>query len=332
MGASGREAAAIEEIQKRYGRVLKGPQEVTGIPTGSPGLDRNSGVGGWPRGRISEVWGGPSSGKTMLLTTSMIECLRIGGRPSFLDLERTFNWEWAEKQGLDVGSVNIIRPDSAEAAFSSARILLSSGAVDLLVVDSVAGLVPESVIAGTAELEEATLSQLLSRELVPLKGVIENSKAAVVFINQERCRLKKVQPQGVDRPEWEAVPMGGNALGFYASLRCSIQVQRRHMRGDTCLGTDNTILVEKNKLGRARLISRFRDRAGVGIDREWELATLAKSLDVFTVRDECVWFDGKRVAGSMPEVRDKLAEDIELRDAVYKAVLSVPLADAGSID
>ncbi len=271
---------AIKKIEKNFGkgsimRLKSGfALDVESISTGSMGLDAALGVGGIPRGRVTEIYGPESSGKTTLALHVTAEAQKSGLTAAFIDAEHALDMKYAEMLGVDISKLLVSQPDSGEQALEIADTLVHSGAVDLIVIDSVAALVPEAEIAG--EMGDAQMGLqaiLMSQALRKMTGAVSKSKAAIIFLNQLRQKI------GVffGNPE---TTTGGNALKFYASVRLDIRKRQLIKKDDTVVGTIVKVKVAKNKVAPPFRYAEFNVMYGTGIDHDYEILTLGVDNDL----------------------------------------------------
>lgn len=284
------------------------------IPSGSFALDHALGVGGYPRGRIIEMFGQPSGGKSTLSLLAIASVQKNGGVAALIDTEHAFSADWAEKLGVKVDDLIFVQPDSGEQALQIVEELVQTDKVDLLIIDSVAGLVPKSVLE--AELGAQTMgvqARMLSSCLSRLTGVIGKSKAVVIFINQLRAKLGTYVPT--------QITPGGEALKFYSSVRLDVKKmsQSEIKDGEDVLGHRVEVKLVKNKVAPPFRKAEFTLRFLEGVDRVDELVTLGLKLEIIAQAGPMYTFGAVTAKG-----REKLDEivngDVKIQEALWKAI------------
>lgn len=278
----------LERIEKTYGKgtimrlgdTAVEPMEI--IPTGSLTLDLALGIGGYPRGRIIEIYGPESSGKTTLTLHAMAECQKNGGIAAFIDAEHAFDRHYAEKLGVDTENLLISQPDNGEQALEIADNLIRSGAIDIIVIDSVAALVPKSELEGEMGDSKVGLqARLMSQALRKLTATISKTGATCVFINQLREKIGVMYGS----PE---TTTGGNALKFYASCRLDIRRTGQIKDGDSITGNRIKVKVVKNKVSPPFKTAEFDIVYGEGISKNGEIIDIGVELDV--IKKAGAWY------------------------------------------
>ncbi|HTN51648.1 MAG TPA: recombinase RecA [Anaeromyxobacter sp.] len=287
---------ALAGIEKQFGkgsimRLGDGaePAPVSVVPSGSIGLDAALGVGGLPRGRVVEIYGPESSGKTTLALHAIAEAQRAGGVAAFIDAEHALDVGYARKLGVSLGDLLVSQPDTGEQALEIAEQLVRSGACDLIVVDSVAALVPKAEIEG--EMGDAHMgiqARLMSQALRKLTAVVSRNQALVVFINQIRMKIGVV----FGNPE---TTTGGHALKFYASVRLDIRRVGQVKEGDAVVGSRTRVKVVKNKVAPPFREAEFDIRYGVGVDRYAEAIDLGVERGLVEKSGAFLSLDGERI-------------------------------------
>ncbi|MES2796777.1 MAG: recombinase RecA [Bacteroidota bacterium] len=305
----------LDKLDKTYGKgtVMRlsdqAVMEVPTISTGSLGLDLALGIGGLPRGRVVEIYGPESSGKTTLTMHAIAEAQKAGGLAAFIDAEHAFDKSYAEKLGIDTKNLLISQPDNGEQALEIAEHLISSGAIDIIVIDSVAALVPRAEIEGEmGDSKMGLQARLMSQALRKLTGTINKTGCCCIFINQLREKIGVM----FGSPE---TTTGGNALKFYASVRLDIRRIGQIKEGaDSILGNRTRVKVVKNKMAPPFKVVEFDIMYGEGISKVGEVLDLAVELEI--VKKSGSWFSygETRLGQGRDSVRDLLKDNQELMD------------------
>lgn len=311
----------IERLEKSYGKgiVMKMNDEtkvnVDVIPTGSFGLDLALGVGGFPCGRIVEIYGPESSGKTTVALHTIAEAQKKGGICAFIDAEHAFDKFYAEKLGIDTSNLLISQPDDGEQALEIADNLVRSGAIDVMVIDSVAALVPRAELEGDMGDSKVGLhARLMSQALRKLTGTINKTGCIVIFINQLREKIGIM----FGNPE---TTTGGNALKFYASIRLDIRRSTQIKDGDEVIGNRTKVKVAKNKVAPPFRVVEFDIMYGKGISRVGEVLDIA--VDANIVQKSGSWFsyDGTKLGQGRDSVKVLLEDNPELLTDIEAKIL-----------
>ena len=312
---------AIKAIEKRFGKgtVIKlGGEAVERppvIPTGSLALDIALGVGGWPRGRIVEIFGPEGTGKTTLALYAMANAQREGGVVVFVDAEHALDLQYARTLGVDVGEVLFSQPDYGEQALEILENLVRSGAVDLAVVDSVAALVPKSEVEGTMEdVGVGTQARLMTKAIRKLTGIVSKSNTAVLFINQLRFRIggNFYGPQ-------ETTP-GGNALKYQATIRVEVRRGASIRRGNEVVGHELKIKTVKNKLAPPYRTATLELIYGKGLSREGELVNLGLEYEVLRRSGSWIYYGDEQLGQGKERVAELLRENPELAQEIERKI------------
>jgi recombination protein RecA len=312
----------IERLEKSYGKgvVMRMDDNqkvaVDVISTGSFGLDIALGVGGFPRGRIVEIYGPESSGKTTIALHTIAEAQKKGGICAFIDAEHAFDKFYAEKLGIDTSSLLISQPDDGEQALEIADNLIRSGAIDVIVIDSVAALVPRAEIEGDMGDSKVGLhARLMSQALRKLTGSINKTGCVAIFINQLREKIGVM----FGNPE---TTTGGNALKFYASVRLDIRRNAQIKDGDDILGNRTKVKVAKNKVAPPFKVVEFDIMYGRGINRIGEILDIA--VDANIVQKSGSWFsyDGTKLGQGRDTVKSLLEDNPEIVASIEAKILN----------
>ena len=312
--------AALTQIDRAFGKGsvmklgAKPDQDIQAISTGSLGLDIALGVGGLPKGRIVEIYGPESSGKTTLALHTVAECQKSGGTAAFVDAEHALDPVYARKLGVDVSELLVSQPDAGEQALEIADTLVRSGAVDLLVIDSVAALTPRAELEGEmGDSLPGLQARLMSQALRKLTGSISKSKCMVIFINQIRMKIGVM----FGSPE---TTTGGNALKFYASVRLDIRRIGAIKDRDEVIGNQTRVKVVKNKVAPPFRQVEFDILYGEGISKTGELIDLGVKADVIEKSGSWYSYNGERIGQGREKTRTFLKENPAIADEIEDAV------------
>ena len=307
-------ATALSTIERKYGQgsVMKlsdnAHVNIPVIPTGSIGLDLALGVGGIPRGRVSEIYGPESSGKTTLALHIIAECQKLGGTAAFIDAEHALDTNYARRLGVKTDELLISQPDFGEQALDIADMLVRSSAVDIVVIDSVAALIPQAELEGVmGEMQVGGQARLMSHALRKLTGTIHKSRTAVIFINQIRM---KIGTMGYGNPE---TTTGGNALKFYSSIRMDIRKIQTLKDKEEVYGSRTRVKVVKNKVAPPFREALFDILYGTGISRTGELIDLGSDVGIIEKSGSWFAFGSERLGQGKENVRALLEENEALR-------------------
>ena len=323
--------AALGHIEKQYGKgsVMKlgdssAHMQVEAIPTGSLGLDIALGVGGVPKGRIVEIYGPESSGKTTVALHMVAEVQKRGGIAGFIDAEHALDPVYAKNIGVDIDNLYISQPDNGEQALEITETMVRSGAVDIVIVDSVAALVPKAEIEGDMGDSHVGLhARLMSQALRKLTAAISRSNCVVIFINQLREKVGVM----FGNPE---TTTGGRALKFYASVRMDVRRTETLKQGGEMVGNHTKVKVVKNKVAPPFKQAEFDIMFGTGISREGEILDLAAECNVVNKSGAWYSYNGERIGQGRENVKIYLKDHPEICDEIEKQVRSpVPPAPGG---
>lgn len=316
---------AVQTIEKQFGKgsimrlgenEILAAQEVAAVPTGCLSLDIALGIGGYPRGRIIEIYGPESSGKTSLTLHAIAEAQKMGGVAAFIDAEHALDVSYARKLGVKTDELLISQPDTGEQALEIADMLVRSGSLDILVIDSVAALVPRAEIEGEmGDSHMGLQARLMSQALRKLTGSINRSKTLVVFINQIRMKIGVM----FGNPE---TTTGGNALKFYSSVRLDIRRIAAIKDGENVIGNRTRVKVVKNKMAPPFKEVEFDILYGEGISREGDLLDLASNMNIIEKSGTWYTYKDERLGQGRDNARiflkDRPAMLKEIRDLVLK--------------
>jgi len=317
--------AALAQIEKQFGkgtimRLGEGEQmdDIQVVSTGSLGLDIALGVGGLPRGRVIEIYGPESSGKTTLTLQVIAEMQKLGGTCAFIDAEHALDTSYAEKLGINLQDMLISQPDTGEQALEIVDSLVRSGAVDLVVIDSVAALVPKAEIEGEmGDSLPGLQARLMSQALRKLTATIKKTNCMVIFINQIRMKIGVM----FGSPE---TTTGGNALKFYASVRLDIRRIGTIKKGDEAIGNETKVKVVKNKVSPPFKTAEFDILFGAGISREGEIIDMGVSAKVLEKSGAWYAYSGEKIGQGRDNAREFLRENpalaVEIENKVRQSL------------
>ena len=310
----------LSQIEKQFGKgtVMKmGDREIVDMPsvsTGSLGLDIALGIGGLPKGRVVEIFGPESSGKTTLTLQAIAECQKAGGTAAFIDAEHALDPNYAEKLGVNVDELLLSQPDTGEQALEVTDMLVKSGSVDLIVVDSVAALTPRAEIEGDMGDHHMGLqARLMSQALRKITGNIQRSNAMVIFINQIRMKIGVM----FGNPE---TTTGGNALKFYSSVRLDIRRIGAVKEGEEVVGNETRVKVVKNKVSPPFRQAEFQIMYGEGINTEGEILELGQKLELVEKSGSWYSHNGEKIGQGKVNASKFLRENTKIRDALVKEI------------
>ncbi|MBU1185938.1 MAG: recombinase RecA [Acidobacteria bacterium] len=321
--------AAVLQIEKQFGKgsVMKlGQKEaaikIAAIPTGSIAFDAALGIGGFPRGRVVEIFGPEATGKTTLALHVIAEAQKLGGQAAFIDAEHALSCDYAAKVGVDVDNLLISQPDYGEQALEIAEVLVRSGAVDVIVVDSVAALVPKAELEG--EMGDAHMglqARLMSQALRKLTAIVSRSKTCFIFVNQLREKIGFF----LGSPE---TTTGGRALKFYASLRVDVRRIASLKDGEVMIGNRVKVKIVKNKMAPPFREAQFDIIYGVGISKEADLIDCGVENEIIEKSGTWYSYKGERLGQGKENVKKLLQENTAMADEIDRQVrIKVGLID-----
>ncbi len=324
-------ANALAQIEKQFGKgsiMRLGANDVANdiqvVSTGSLSLDIALGVGGLPRGRVIEIYGPESSGKTTLTLQVIAEMQKLGGTAAFIDAEHALDPQYAQKIGVNVQELLISQPDNGEQALEIADMLVRSGSIDIVVIDSVAALTPRAEIEGEmGDPQMGLQARLMSQALRKLTANIKRSNTMVIFINQIRMKIGVI----FGNPE---TTTGGNALKFYASVRLEIRRTGAIKKGDETIGSETRVKVVKNKVAPPFKQADFDILYGEGISRESEIIELGVHHKLIDKAGAWYAYNGEKIGQGKDNVRDYLKEHPQMAQEIEQKIrAAVGLADIG---
>ncbi|WP_077211593.1 recombinase RecA [Bacillus dakarensis] len=320
---SDRQAAlemALKQIEKQFGKgsIMKlGEQtdrQIATSPSGSLALDAALGIGGYPRGRIIEIYGPESSGKTTVALHAIAEVQAEGGQAAFIDAEHALDPVYAGKLGVNIDELLLSQPDTGEQALEIAEALVRSGAIDILVIDSVAALVPKAEIEGEMGDSHVGLqARLMSQALRKLSGSINKSKTIAIFINQIREKI------GIMFGNPETTP-GGRALKFYSSVRLEVRRAETLKQGNEMVGNKTKIKIVKNKVAPPFRVAEIDIMYGEGISKEGEIIDIGSEIDVVEKSGSWYSYNGERLGQGRENAKQFLKENPEIRQEIHQKI------------
>lgn len=322
---------ALEKIEKAYGKgsIMRlgsnSALNVEAISTGSVSLDVATGIGGLPKGRIIEIYGPESSGKTTLALTAIAQAQKAGGEAAFIDAEHALDPVYAANLGVDVDSLLVSQPDDGEQALEIAEALVRSGAIDVVVVDSVAALVPRSEIEGEmGDSHVGAHARLMSQAMRKIAGAVSKSNTVIIFINQLREKVGVVY----GNPE---VTTGGRALKFYATMRLEVRrTESIKVTGGEIVGNRTKVKIVKNKVAPPFKEAEFDILYGKGISKVGELVDLGAKYNVVQKSGSWFSYDGRKIGQGRDSVKELLLNEPELADEIEKKVMAAIKSDSGA--
>lgn len=313
---------ALDQIQKAYGKgaIMKLGDEsqyanIEIIPTGSISLDVATGIGGYPKGRIIEIYGPESSGKTTLTLHAIAEAQKLGGKAAFIDAEHALDPTYAKNLGVDIDELLVSQPDTGEQALEICEMLARSGAIDIIVIDSVAALVPKAEIQGEMGDSHVGLqARLMSQALRKIAGAVNKSNTCVIFINQLREKIGVM----FGNPE---TTTGGRALKFYASMRLDVRKVETLKKGDEMLGNRTRVKIVKNKMAPPFKKSEFDIMYGTGISLAGDVLDTAVELDIIDKAGSWYSYNSSRIGQGRDNIKDYLDNNAEMLEEIKGKIL-----------
>lgn len=311
---------ALKQIEKQFGKgsVMrlgeKTDLQISTVPSGSLALDAALGVGGYPRGRIIEIYGPESSGKTTVALHAIAEVQAQGGQAAFIDAEHALDPVYAQKLGVNIDELILSQPDTGEQALEIAEALVRSGAIDIVVIDSVAALVPKAEIEGEmGDSHMGLQARLMSQALRKLSGVISKTNAIAIFINQVREKI------GMMFGNPETTP-GGRALKFYSTIRLEVRRAETIKQGNEMVGSKTKIKVVKNKVAPPFRTAEVDIMFGEGISKEGEIIDIGVELDIIQKSGSWYSYNDERIGQGRENAKQFLKENPEIRDEIAEKI------------
>lgn len=320
-------ASAISQLERNYGKgtVIKmsdnPSMNISAVPTGSLGLDLALGIGGFPRGRIIEIFGPESSGKTTVALHAVAEVQKAGGEAAFIDAEHALDPVYAKNLGVDIDSLLVSQPDSGEQALEVCDALVRSGAIDIVVIDSVAALVPQQELEGDMGASHMGLhARLMSQALRKLSGIVNKSNCTMIFINQLRQKIGVIY----GNPE---VTTGGNALKYYASVRIDVRRTETLKSGTDMIGNRTRAKIVKNKVAPPFKTAEFDIMYGKGISRIGDILDIGASLDIITKGGSWYSYKDTKIGQGRDNAKKYLADNPEIAKEVEDQIRAKVMED-----
>ncbi len=324
---------ALEQIQRQYGKgaIMKlgeaGPvSNIEAISTGSVSLDFATGIGGYPKGRIIEIYGPESSGKTTLTLHAIAECQKAGGQAAFIDAEHALDPVYAKNLGVNVDELLVSQPDTGEQALEICEMLARSGAIDIIVIDSVAALVPKAEIQGEMGDSHVGLqARLMSQALRKIAGAVNKSSTCVIFINQLREKIGIM----FGNPE---TTTGGRALKFYSSMRLDVRRIDSIKKGEEVFGNRTRVKIVKNKVAPPFRKAEFDIMYGTGISLSGDILDMAAELGIIEKAGSWYSYNGERIGQGRENVKAYLEENPKVMEEVRAKLMEQMSADGNTSD